>query len=86
MQTEKDKGDISFEESLQKLEDIVKILEKGGLPLEESFALYQKGVELSGICSLNLESIEKKIHAVNTENNKEEVFSAGEKISEQELL
>jgi len=33
----------SFEESLKELEEIVKQLEKGELPLDESIEMFQKG-------------------------------------------
>ncbi len=37
---------MNFEESLNKLEDIVKKLEKGEISLEESLPLFEKGMEI----------------------------------------
>lgn len=48
-------NNISFEKSLQQLEDIVKKLESGECSLEESLELYKNGAELCGECSKLLE-------------------------------
>ncbi len=51
----------SYEEMLGELETIVQQLERGELPLDESLALFQKGIELSQSCNQRLDQIEKKI-------------------------
>lgn len=51
----------NYEEMLGELESIVQQLEKGELPLDESLALFQKGIELSQSCNQRLDQIEKKI-------------------------
>lgn len=38
---------LTYEEGMQELEEIVRQLEKGELPLEESFKAFEKGVKLS---------------------------------------
>ena len=40
----------SLEQSMQALSDIVARMEKGGLPLEETFGLYKEGMELLKQC------------------------------------
>jgi exodeoxyribonuclease VII small subunit len=50
-----------FEQALQRLEEIVGRLEKGELPLEESLALYEEGIQLSRLCHTKLEEAEAKI-------------------------
>jgi exodeoxyribonuclease VII small subunit len=50
-----------FEASLEELERIVKELEKGELPLEQSLALFEKGVALSGACKRQLEDAETRV-------------------------
>lgn len=50
-----------FEECLQRLEVIVKEMERGDLPLEQSLKLFEEGVELSGSCRKELEEAEGKI-------------------------
>ena len=50
-----------FEEALKRLEEIVGRLEKGELPLEDSLALYEEGIQLSRLCHTKLEEAERKI-------------------------
>ncbi|MCR4434270.1 MAG: exodeoxyribonuclease VII small subunit [Clostridiales bacterium] len=51
----------TFEEAISELEEVVKKLENGDLPLDESIELFQKGLELSRCCSKKLDEVEKKI-------------------------
>jgi exodeoxyribonuclease VII small subunit len=50
-----------FEDALKRLEEIVGRLEKGELPLEDSLALYEEGIQLSRLCHTKLEEAERKI-------------------------
>jgi exodeoxyribonuclease VII small subunit len=50
-----------FEDSMKELEDIVKRLESGDLPLEESLKIFEKGVALSRFCFKKLEEAEKRV-------------------------
>jgi exodeoxyribonuclease VII small subunit len=52
---------IGFEEAMEKLERIVAKLESGDAPLEEAIELFQEGMRLSRICSVKLETVERKI-------------------------
>ena len=54
-----------FEAALNELEGIVKKLEDGELTLENSLALYERGVELSRFCHARLEDAEKRIEILN---------------------
>ena len=51
-------GAASFEESIKRLEEIVKKLESGNLSLEESIALYSEGVKLGESCKTTLSEAE----------------------------
>jgi exodeoxyribonuclease VII small subunit len=51
----------SFEASLQELERIVKELERGDLPLEQSLALFESGMQLSADCKRQLEEAESRV-------------------------
>jgi exodeoxyribonuclease VII small subunit len=51
----------SFEASLEELERIVKELEKGELPLEQSLALFENGMRLSAECKRQLEEAETRV-------------------------
>jgi exodeoxyribonuclease VII small subunit len=50
-----------FETAISELESIVKKLEEGELPLEQSLALYERGVQLSRFCHARLEDAERRI-------------------------
>ena len=54
-------GQPPFEELYKKLEETVDKLEKGGLPLEESIALYEEGMELAKRCQEVLDKAELRI-------------------------
>ena len=55
---------LSFEESLLKMEEIVQKLEEGNLPLEGMITLYKEGMELSKICGDTLKNAEATIEAL----------------------
>jgi exodeoxyribonuclease VII small subunit len=50
-----------FEQALQKLEALVKSLESGTLPLEESLTAFQEGVGLVKSCQTLLSQAEQKV-------------------------
>jgi exodeoxyribonuclease VII small subunit len=52
---------LSFEKALADLENIVEKLEKGGLSLNESLALFEKGVKLAKFLREELGEAEKKV-------------------------
>ena len=54
-----------FEAALAELDAIVKKLEEGDLPLEESLKLYERGVHLSRFCHAQLEAAERRIEILN---------------------
>lgn len=54
-------GKLSFEQALQRLEQVVRQLETGDLSLEESLGLFQEGVQLAQSCSQQLNKAEAKI-------------------------
>ena len=51
--------------AIAELESIVKKLEEGDLPLEQSLALYERGVQLSRFCHARLEEAERRIEILN---------------------
>ena len=50
-----------FEEMLARLEVIVRTLEKGEVPLEESLSLYSEGAELIRLCTNRLGEAEQTV-------------------------
>lgn len=55
------KKEKSFEESLARLEEIVKLLEKGDAPLAESLGLFEEGAGLIRSCGKLLDEAEQKV-------------------------
>ncbi len=51
----------SFESSLEELEQIVRQLEGGDLPLDRSLELFEQGVRLSRDCQKRLDEAERKV-------------------------
>lgn len=52
---------LTFEKALEDLESVVEKLEKGELSLNESLALFEKGVKLARYLRGELEKAEKKV-------------------------
>ena len=61
------KDEMSFEDAIAELGSLVSRLEAGELPLEESIAAYQKGVELVQLCTSRLEKVENQIKILDKE-------------------
>ncbi|MGY6551775.1 MAG: exodeoxyribonuclease VII small subunit [Erythrobacter sp.] len=62
-------GDISqmsFEEALAALEEIVKRLERGDVPLDESISLYEQGEKLRTACQNRLDAAQARIERIVT--------------------
>ncbi|MDF2835638.1 MAG: small subunit of exodeoxyribonuclease [Paenibacillus sp.] len=53
--------ELSFEQAMDRLEDIVARLENGDVPLETAIELFQEGMKLSQLCGGKLEQVEQKI-------------------------
>jgi exodeoxyribonuclease VII small subunit len=62
-----------FEVALSRLEEVVKKLENGNLPLDESLRLFEEGIGLIQYCSRKLDEAEKKVEILikNNEGKKE---------------
>ena len=52
---------LSFEEAMQRLDEIVRQLEKGDVPLDASLALFEEGSALIAQCSKQLDTAEQKV-------------------------
>ncbi|MBQ2765874.1 MAG: exodeoxyribonuclease VII small subunit [Clostridia bacterium] len=53
--------ELAFEEALARLEEIVRALDGGAAPLDESLALFEEGVKLVKLCSGKLDAAEQKV-------------------------
>ncbi|MBN8208212.1 exodeoxyribonuclease VII small subunit [Bacillus sp. NTK071] len=69
---------VTFEEAMQKLEQIVGALEEGNVPLEKAISLFQEGMNLSNICHEKLQSVEGKMDQIVEENGEIKRFSVQE--------
>jgi exodeoxyribonuclease VII small subunit len=55
---------LSFEKALEELEGIVRRLEQGNVPLEESLAIYERGEALKKHCDALLQRAEARIEKI----------------------
>jgi len=56
----------SFESNMQRLEQIVRAMERGDVPLEESLKLFQEGTELVRSCNELLEKAQLQVKKIMT--------------------
>lgn len=59
----------TFEANMQRLEQIVRAMERGDVPLEESLKLFQEGTELVRNCGSLLDQAELQVQKVMTAPN-----------------
>ena len=64
MDTAVDTSDLSFEAALARLEEIVRLLERGEAPLDQSIELYQEGDRLKRLCEARLKSAQARIEQI----------------------
>lgn len=63
--------EMNFEQSMKKLEEIAKDLERDDLTLEESMKKFEEGMVISKTCKEILDTVEKKITILINEEEKE---------------
>ena len=64
---------LSFEQSLARLDEIVRHLEKGDLPLKESLTLFEEGTGLIKNCGTMLDEAEQQVVKLKKGENREPV-------------
>ena len=57
-------AEMSFEEALRALEEVVRRLEGGEVPLDESITLYERGEQLRKHCQARLDAAQARIEKV----------------------
>lgn len=67
MGSDKKKSDLSFEDALERLNEIVLSLEKGDIKLQDSISLFEEGVRLSRFCKEVLKEAADKVEGLNKE-------------------
>ncbi|MEH6685206.1 MAG: exodeoxyribonuclease VII small subunit [Qipengyuania sp.] len=57
-------SDLSFEQALRELEGVVRRLESGDVPLDESIDLYERGEKLRKACQARLDAAQARIEKI----------------------
>lgn len=57
-------SEMSFEQAMKELEQVVGRLERGDVALDESITLYERGAELKKRCEAKLKEAEEKVAAI----------------------
>lgn len=65
-----EKKEMTFEEGMKKLEEIVVALEKGDVPLESSMELFTQGTKLSEFLQKKLDEAQIKVKKLTEQNGK----------------
>ena len=63
------KEDISFEDALKNLEEIVDELNNGEMELEKAIKAYERGIQLKNICENKLKNAQERIETIQTKKN-----------------
>ena len=70
--------ELTFEAALARLEEIVRALDGGSAPLDESLSLFEEGVRLVKLCSGKLDGAEQRVKILIA--GKEEDFNSQEDV------
>jgi exodeoxyribonuclease VII small subunit len=55
--------DLTYEQARDELIQVVQRLESGGVPLDESLALWERGEHLAAVCQARLDGAKAKVEA-----------------------
>ena len=61
---EPDISTMSFEDALRALEEVVRKLESGEVPLDDSISLYERGESLRKLCQARLDAAQARIEKI----------------------
>ena len=61
------KKELTYEQAISRLEEIVGILEKNEVSLDEALALFEEGTKLTSFCAAKLKNAKAKITEINKE-------------------
>lgn len=70
--------ELSFEDAVKKLEEIVAKLEAEDVPLEKAINFYQEGMTLSKLCDDKLQEAQEKVTKILNDNQEEPFEIQGE--------
>lgn len=63
--------EMTFEQAIKRLEEIVRLLEGGEISLDDSIKLFEEGTKLTAFCSQTLQTAEQKIVKLTAVENAE---------------
>lgn len=69
MSEEQTNQNVSLEETFEQIETIIKQMERPEVTLDDSFRLYQSGVEKLKMCNLLLDTVEKKMQVMQADGS-----------------
>ncbi|CAM4046546.1 exodeoxyribonuclease VII small subunit [Bacillus manliponensis] len=69
-------NNLSFEEAITKLEQLVSKLEQGDVPLEEAISYFKEGMELSKLCDEKLKNVQEQMAVILGEDGELRPFTA----------
>lgn len=70
--------ELNFEENLDKLEELVKDLENGNVPLDDAINKYQEAMKIAKVCDEKLKNAEEAITKIVKDDNSVEDFEVTE--------
>ena len=85
MAKKKEREEKKFEVAVGELEEVVERLESGDLSLEESLAVFEKGVKLVEFCNKRLSEVEKRIDLLVKDRDGQLQLTPMEDLGEEEL-
>lgn len=59
---------LPFEKALERLEEVVQLLEQGDVPLEQAIQLFDEGMKLAHLCGKKLDWAEQQVEMLVKEN------------------
>ncbi len=77
---EKKLSDLSFEEALAKLENLVRELEAGKIKLDDAVSSYEQAVALKNLCEKKLNAAKLKIEKIETQKDGNQVLTPLDKM------
>ena len=65
--------ELTYEQAREELVQVVQRLESGGVPLDESLALWERGEHLAAVCQQRLDGARAKVDAARARNGATQV-------------
>lgn len=66
--------ELTFEDAMSALDEIVEKLEEGDVPLEKAISYYEEGMKLSKLCNDKLKNVQEKMTNIINEQDELEPF------------